>query len=259
LQYYGSRYANVSLGTPPNKDFGKVYFSSGKFKSEFRRNPSNFEFRLCNTFDSAEECVLYETKVISKIYKRNNWINGNKNSFPVTDLSIPRKKSMLEKYGVEHNFQLKSVKHNKKLTWLCKYGVDNPTKSSVVLEKVKNTNLKKFGVDWAFQSPEVKNKIKNSCLEKYGTESPMKNRKIMDKVKSTNFKKYGVEYTFQSDGVIEKIHKKRKEMYLRFAKMTDDEFRLYLSTISQNPCIQSQKHSQRQKGINMLKMNEVVS
>lgn len=253
LQYYGSRYANVSMGISPIDDFGKRYYSSGKFKTEFSLNPSNFEVKICNTFDSVEECVGHELKVVSKIYKRPSWINANRNHFPTTDdLSIPRKKSMLLKYGVDHNFKLEKVKTNKKLTFLKNYGVDNPTKSPIVMDRVKKTNLEKFGVEWSGQSDLVKGKIKSAWIKKYGVDNPLKSSSVMDKVKKTNLERYGVEYTCQSVNVINKIHEKRKAMYLRFANMNDREFQQYLLTISQHPSVQSQKKSQRNKGVELL-------
>ena len=72
---------------------------------------------------------------------------------------------------------------------------------------------------------------------------------------NTNIKKYGVEYTFQSKDVINQLHKKREEMYVRLAKMTDEEFSLYLNSISQNKAVQSQKKTQRSKGIEMMMIN----
>jgi len=253
LQYYGSRYANVSMGISPIDDLGKRYYSSGKFKTEFSLNPSNFEIKICNTFDSVDECLDHEHKVLSKIYKRISWINANKNHFPTTvDLSIPRKKSMLLKYGLDHNFKLEKVKADKKLTFLKNYGVDNPTKSPIVMDRVKKTNLEKFGTDWSFQSDDIKGKIRESFIKKYGVDHPLKNIDVINKVKNTNFKKYGVEHVFQSQSVIDKIHIRRKEMYLRFAKMSDIEFDQYLLTISKHPSVQSQKKAQRNKGIELL-------
>jgi len=61
---------------------------------------------------------------------------------------------------------------------------------------------------------------------------------------------------FQSKCVIDKIHQKRKDMYMRLAKMSSEEFDIYLKSISQHSAVQSQKITQRNKGIFMLKNKE---
>lgn len=251
VQYYGSRYGNVKLGKTPLEDLGKLYFSSGKFKLEFEDSPQSYEFKICHTFDSVGECVNYELKIISKIYKRKNWCNLNKNHFPVLDLSECRRKSMLIKYGVDHNFKIESVKQNRKVTFLKKYGVDNPTRSETIMEKMRRTNLKKFGVEWSVESDVIKSKIKSTFLKKYGVDNPNKYEGVRNKKMATNMIRYGVPHNFQSLDVINKIHEKRKDMYIRLSKMSDLEFSNYLSTISQNKSVQSQKKTQRKKGVEL--------
>lgn len=75
LKYVGIRYANVKLNLTPSEDFGKVYFTSGKLKREFKNNPEAFTFRLCYTFDNLEEMWDWEKKVTMRVYKRKDWAN----------------------------------------------------------------------------------------------------------------------------------------------------------------------------------------
>lgn len=105
LQYYGSRYANVSMGISPMDDLGKRYYSSGKFKDEFSSNPSNFEIKICNTFDSIGECVEHELKVVYRIYKRNSWINANRNhlEFEKYLLTISQHPSVQSQKKIQRN------------------------------------------------------------------------------------------------------------------------------------------------------------
>lgn len=49
-KYVGIRYANVKKNLTPNQDFGKVYFTSGRLRKQFKKNPENFEFRIAYTF-----------------------------------------------------------------------------------------------------------------------------------------------------------------------------------------------------------------
>lgn len=75
LKYVGIRYANVKLNLTPSEDFGKVYFTSGKLKREFKSNPDSFEFRLCYTFDTLEEMWEWERRVTMRVYKKPDWAN----------------------------------------------------------------------------------------------------------------------------------------------------------------------------------------
>jgi len=81
LKYHGVRWANKES---PIKDFALNYFGSSKsnksFCEEFKRNPKNFFYRICWTFDNKEEAIEYETKVNKKIFRRSDFVN--KNAFP---------------------------------------------------------------------------------------------------------------------------------------------------------------------------------
>ncbi len=74
-KYVGMRYGNVKKNLTPNQDFGKVYFTSGRLKKEFKKNPENFSFRIAYTFDSIAELFSWELKVAYRIYKRKDWAN----------------------------------------------------------------------------------------------------------------------------------------------------------------------------------------
>lgn len=145
-----------------------------------------------------------------------------------------------KKYNLYTCDKCSTVKRKK--TSLEKYGVDNPMKSEIIKSKVKKTNLDKFGVEQFLQSKSVRIKIKETNLKKYGVDNPMKNEDIKnkslkkrrdiygynleeindkikktkkekydnefyvnsDKIKETNLKKYGVEYPLQSKDIYEK-------------------------------------------------------
>jgi len=81
-----------------------------------------------------------------------------------------------------------------KKTCLLNYGVESPLQSSIIMDKINNTNLEKYGFERASQSDKVKNKIKNS----HNSFDNLKKDTILTKVKTTNLKKYGVENVFQN-------------------------------------------------------------
>lgn len=77
LQYFGVRTANVRAGRTPEEDFAKHYFSSGAFMKSFKQDPSKYDWRLCNTFDTTQEAIDYEEKILRKVYLRPSWANNS--------------------------------------------------------------------------------------------------------------------------------------------------------------------------------------
>jgi len=108
-----------------------------------------------------------------------------------------RKKTILEKYGVEYPAQSSIIMKKIKNTNKEKYGGIGFA-SKELAKKTKNTMMKIYGVENPLQSKEIKQKTKQTCLEKYGTEYAIQNKEVKDKIKKTNLKRYGVEYSGQS-------------------------------------------------------------
>ena len=75
IKYFGVRWLNVKLNKTPIQDFGKVYFSSGKLKKDFSKNPDNFKIKLIATFDTREEAREYELKQTKKVIKNKRYAN----------------------------------------------------------------------------------------------------------------------------------------------------------------------------------------
>jgi intracellular sulfur oxidation DsrE/DsrF family protein len=84
-----------------------------------------------------------------------------------------RKKTNLEKWGVEHPLQNKDILQKVKRTNLEKWGVDNFSKSSLFLEKTQKSNLENWGVSWHTQNELIKQKIKKTNLEKWNKKSTL--------------------------------------------------------------------------------------
>jgi G:T-mismatch repair DNA endonuclease (very short patch repair protein) len=123
------------------------------------------------------------------------------------------KKTWLEKYGVEHPLQNKEIKEKTASTNLQKYGYRAPTQSLEVLEKRKQNNNKKYGVDSPSKLNDVKEKVKNTCLKKYGTKSPFQNKQIQDQAKKIWMEKYGVNNPSKLESVKEKKRINKIEKY----------------------------------------------
>lgn len=98
-----------------------------------------------------------------------------------------RKKTCLEKYGVDHVFKHESVIKKYEETSFLHYGVKNPSSSPKVRAKVINTNMQKYGVPCVFQNEDIKYKIEFSFMSHFGVRHPMQNYDIaLKQAKSTN-------------------------------------------------------------------------
>lgn len=113
---------------------------------------------------------------------------------------LKRKKTNMEKYGVENVSQLESVKKIK-----------------------KDKSIEKFGTVTPLLNKDIINDIKTNYLEKYGVDNISKVDFIKEKKKHTTFKNWGVENPTQSPYIFnimqknsKKIHRyKETELYYR--------------------------------------------
>lgn len=98
-----------------------------------------------------------------------------------------------------------------KKSWVKKYGVDNPSKSNIIKEKIKS-KMCKDGV-WYVETDEYKEKRKKTCMEKYNYEHFSKTKEYHKKVKKTNIEKYGVDSYNKTDVCKEYVKKQNLEKY----------------------------------------------
>ena len=104
--------------------------------------------------------------------------------------------------------KIKLSNEKRRRTNLQKYGVENIAQSIVIKNKIKDTCLQKYGVEYYLQVTEIRNKIKDTCLQKYGVENPSQAKKIKQQKKETCIKNYGVENPSQATEI--KDRKKSK-------------------------------------------------
>lgn len=149
------------------------------------------------------ECMIKQRSVINiESSKKIDW----------KDSLSKQKKSMLIKYGAEHNWQSEStVRHKCHDTMEKKYGVRHAlqdkdfleTKQKTVFErfgtlnfiqseKTRNTILERYGIDiWVdniMSSSIIKDSIVLTCIEKYGVSNPMQNQEVFNRAQKTGFK-----------------------------------------------------------------------
>ena len=121
------------------------------------------------------------------------------------DRKIKMKKTVKDRYGVDHFSKSSSFSNKIKKTWknksddeiekmnnqleytnLQKYGCKRPLQNKDIHKKMENTNLQKYGKTNVFANEEIKEKSKNTCLNKYGVENAMQYQEIKDKVNKTS-------------------------------------------------------------------------
>ena len=118
--------------------------------------------------------------------------------------SAKAKETFLKKYGVDNPSKSKEIYDKVRKTNLERYGVECSAQAEVVKEKIKESNLKKYGVECSFQAEVVKDKIKATSLERYGVDNPSKSDIIKNRIVESNRKNLGVDYPMQSRDVLDK-------------------------------------------------------
>jgi len=111
-----------------------------------------------------------------------------------------KKKSNLEKYGVEWHSQTQDWKEKTIETSMKRYGTEFYTQTEECKERTRNTCLEKYGVDNMLKS----SLSKEGMIRKYGVNNPLKSSKIREKINKTNVERYGLPWITQTDHFKEK-------------------------------------------------------
>ena len=72
-----------------------------------------------------------------------------------------------------------------------KFGVENPSKSSQIKSKIKESCMLKYGVENPSQLDLIKAKKAKTCIDNYGVDNPSKNKELKNKARKTNVYRYG--------------------------------------------------------------------
>lgn len=205
--YYGVRWGNIKRKTSPIKDIGVVYFTSSKYvENDFRENTSNYTIKIHFTFDTKEEAIEYESKILSKILGKNNWINKTDNHAILnTDEEIKKISARMNNYRKENpltgeNHPMFGKKHSNETKKIIstkakdryKNGFKHPLEgighTDSARKKMSNARKGKtleelIGKDAAERSIEAR-RIKT--IERNKKNNPMKNKANAEKVKKAN-------------------------------------------------------------------------
>jgi hypothetical protein len=184
--------------------------------------------------------------VFEKNFRLLILINGYCNNCSIDIGKEKKKKTCLNKFGVEYSLQNKEVREkgndtiqkiygvkyisqvpeirNKaQTTMINRFGVSHALQSKELIEKSQNTMINRFGVSHASQNEDVKIKTKNTNLEKYGFPCASQNEDVKDKIKNTNLEKYGFHCALQNEDVKDKIKNTNLEKYgVEYATQNED-------------------------------------
>lgn len=81
---------------------------------------------------------------------------------------------------------------NRKKTFMEKYGVENPSQCEIIKNKRSATNLSKYGSICPISNPIIKAKAIETLQNNYGVNHNSHSKIIMDKAKITLLNRYGV-------------------------------------------------------------------
>jgi hypothetical protein len=172
-------------------------------------NNSLKTYRKYCTSSCAQNCSVVKAERKKTNLERYGVEHGNQTK----DSCEKRKKTNLERYGVENAYQSEYIKQKIKQTNLKKYGVENPQQSHIIRQRTSHTNLKRYGTKNPNQSLIIRNKAKQTNLKKYGVENPSSCPIFQMKRKNTNLKKYGVENAIQNQDIRRRLEQNNLKKY----------------------------------------------
>ena len=121
------------------------------------------------------------------------------------DIQNKIKKTVFERYGVNNLSHNKDIQSKKRVTYNKNYGVNNPAGKKSIKDKIEKTCMERYGVKHFMKTDIVKDKIKKTCLKKYGVDCTLKSIIVRNKIKETFHKKYGNYTPFLNKNFKDKI------------------------------------------------------
>lgn len=121
----------------------------------------------------------------------------------------------------------------RKRTCLEKYGVDAPMKSEELKAKVANTNVQRYGTTVPVNSPKLHAVAVETCIRKYGVKNYTQTDEFKQKYRATCLSKYGVPNSSMSKEVREKAKRTCEERYGVDSFAKTQEFRSKMKDVHQ--------------------------
>lgn len=189
-------------------------FKNGAESQCFSKNNKNIVLDIYNAtnFLSAKSnltercyCIYNDIKEIPKCIecKKNDtkWDKSKRNYSPFCGIKCKGTSSV--------------IKNKVKQTNLIKYGVENVSSLNEVKNKKIEKSIEKYGVRHTLQSKEVRDKGIETIKKRYGTEHPLQNKDIINKIKKTLMIRYGVDNVSKNKDIQEKKKNTNLKKYNR--------------------------------------------
>jgi hypothetical protein len=142
-------------------------------------------------------------------------VSTGKKDLNYEEINEKIKKTMMERYGVEHSMDSKEIREKIENTNIERYGVKNVCRLPHVVEASRlaiSTNFeeinKRRGESIKASSKEANEKRKKTVFSKYGVESISKVKEFVKKARKTICEKYG----FRTEEEFNEFEKYRKEV-----------------------------------------------
>lgn len=183
-------------------------FLNGKGVSQIIWHFKNevYEPVLCKICDKGVRYVNinkgYVKYCSNKCQLKDHWSNVSEDF--ILTREEKRKKTCIEKYGVEHATMLESIKEKTKETNRRKYNSDYHLSTSNYRNRLKKILMYKYGVDNISKLDIIKEKKKVKSLNK----TPREKKLIREKYRNTILERYGVEHLSQDSDFLENVLKK---------------------------------------------------
>ena len=163
--------------------------------------------------------TYYLCKCGKRITFNKNWLDGYRNgcsakcSQSSSLTKEKRKKTNIERYGVDNVSKNKEIKEKIINTNLEKYGYKSTFQNINVREKWINNIEKKYGVNHYFKTKEFKTKCKIYYLQKYGVIHQSNSEEVQKRIKETCVNKYGVTTYLNTEHARSSIKKYNRSSY----------------------------------------------
>lgn len=192
---------------------------SSRNKNHFVSKGYNFT-KVGDTFDAnvndlssgSRKCLDIICDCCGKEFKRayNEYVKFHDDKFGDTCChcsKYKRKRTNVEKYGVEWYTQSNTFNQKREETMINRYSTVHALQCKEIMDKFKNTCIKNNGVEFPMLSEDVKLKRRETCIERYGDISPLNNFDVRKKIEKTCIDKYGIYTT----ALVSDIRAKQRE------------------------------------------------
>jgi predicted nucleic acid-binding Zn ribbon protein len=128
-------------------------------------------------------------------------------------LNEQKRKTSLEKYGVDNYAKTTAFKEKYENHMRVEYGVSHYSKTKKFKEDFESTSQKKYGTSNPAKNEDIKQRQIETCNIRYGGNGPMSSVEIRNKSKETLKREYNVEHNTKIPGHFEKIKQTSVEKF----------------------------------------------